>query len=206
MRSMSDMSRGRGGINVSKQKNPNYTIRVRDTGSGFDLTADISEQTNISIAAEYVNRTVSSTTEIGGPLGGVANFANFNALSPYGTNQIWTGSSPVEFPITILFDAYKDAYKEVWEPMSLLETLVMPVGYSFAFDQIKTMTSPAGNGDISIHIGKMFIPKVVVVSVSSTYDNRLSKEGYPISGQAEVSFRTYSVVDKNQWKSIKGIM
>jgi hypothetical protein len=46
-------------------------------------------------------------------------------------------------------------------------------------------------GKISIRIGRMmYFDSVVLTSVNNTFDTKISKDGYPISGQSDLSFRT----------------
>ena len=187
---------------VAKSTNPNYTCRIKDASMGIDVVADLPEQTMIAVASEFNNRLPFSTvTEIlGGQAAGTA--ADLNAVTKYAAEQIWVGTSPIEIPLTLLFDAQNDAYNDVWRPMALLESMVLPrydgrVGGFFI--------SPGYNGSCSVNIGKMYLQNCVVTSVASTYDTRLDAQGYPIAGQSEVNIKTYRIIGALEWLALKGV-
>ena len=204
---------------AAKGTNTNYHVHIRCGGLGFELIADMPEQTSYAIGADYEAQLPSSTGDSGGIwMNLFAFFTGSHATIEALTRQVWRNSSPLEIPLTLQFDAYDNAYENVYRPMRLLEALAMPTttistGYGALPDKIANFASRgnllwgpnAGNNIMAISIGKMLnLAEVLLISCNNTYDTRLEVGGYPISGQSEVVFRTPKVVTREEWLVANG--
>jgi hypothetical protein len=187
---------------TAKSTNINYTCIIKDRALGVQIIADLPEQTMLAVSSEFANRLPFST--VGEAIGGknAENAADVNYVTKYAAEQVWVGTSPIEIPLTLLFDAQKDAYQEVWRPLSLLESMVLP-NYSDNLGGI--YTSPNFEGSVSVNLGKMYLPQCLLTSVASTYDTKLDKKGYPISGQCEITIKTYRIIGAQEWLKMKGV-
>lgn len=185
---------------VAKSSNPNYWVHIQCKNHNFEVICDMPEQLAIGISSEWESRlpyTLSGLLEKA--VGNIAQSAEavigvspqFQSLS----FQMWTGTSPIEIPITILFDAEQSAQRDVYEPITYLQSLILPVNSSFGGANILMPPGPIWGGDrgygINIKVGKfMFFKNCIMVSANNTLDARLDATGYPISGQVECTFRT----------------
>lgn len=198
---------------VAKGSNPNYFVDIRCFSKGLHIVADMPEQTIVSLSAEWENRLPSSTAADAVPGAGraAAAGASTNAVAQFATQQIWMNSTPVEFSISLLFDAEVDAKTEVNDPMARLETLVLPqVADRRGF--FGTLVSPgpsrgsSGGSPVDIKIGQtLSLPNAIVTSVSNTYDNRLDANGYPIAGESEITIRAPHLYSDKEWLALRGV-
>lgn len=198
---------------VAKSTNPNYHVHIRCLGLGFELVADMPEQTAYAIGVDYEAQLPSSTSDLGFTGAGAyvtGTHASMQAL----TRQIWRNSSPIEIPLVLQFNAKTDANQEVYRPMRLLEALAMPTlgeGSNTGFGPLDSflnwgmqasglLIAPNSGGNImALSIGRMLnLSEVLLVSCNCTYNSQLSK-GFPISGEAEVVFRTPKVLSRAEW-------
>ncbi len=184
---------------VAKGTNPNYLIHITDVNSGFELVADMPEQVSFSLSSEWEAKLPSSSSGmIGGNVTGA--LSGSDTVIQQLTWQVWSGTTPVEIPITILFDAERSAFSEVYTPIRLLETLVLPELIGKAFMRAPGPTPLNPTGGFNVKIGRMLsLYNCLMTSVSSTYDTRLDKDGYPISGQAEINIRTNRIYGRKEW-------
>lgn len=188
-------------MRVAKSINPAYTVRIFDQASGLDIIADLPEQISLSFQSEFQNRLPSSgTAELGAP-GTAATAADMNYQLRYAADQIWVSTSPIEIPLTILFDAERDAEEEVWVPTTRLEAMALPVDVGYG-----SVGAPSDGGKTSIMIGQsLIIPNCIITSAHTQYDSRLSKSGYPIAAQTEITAMTRSIISRQELLDMKGV-
>lgn len=189
-------------FNVSRGKNSNYFARI-DSTAGLSITADISEATNFAITNSWEPRFGAGLNEyLPGLAGDGLRLGGENVMIQEFSRLMWMATSPIEIPMTIMFDAQEDAYSDVYLPMNALELLALP-DVSGAF-----LTAPGPSwhnktkNQISLFLGRSwYFPSVVVMSVSSQYDNKFDANGFPISGQTEITFSTDMVYGKENWRA-----
>jgi hypothetical protein len=190
---------------VAKSTNPNYLVHIKCAGLGIEIIADMPETTTYASASDYEQMFPASSGELSG-LGSsaVQFFSGTSATLQYLTSQIWKNNSPIEIPVSLLFDATTSALKEVYTPMRILELLSMPTKDSYVGAFLVAPNS--NNNSMFLSIGKMFtMSNMLLVSVSNTYDTRLDKDGYPIAGQCELIFRTPKSLSRDEWAQAVGI-
>lgn len=197
-----------------KGKNQDYWVHISAPGRGFEIIADIPEELTTAVGSEWEARLPSSIGDlpvIGGLLTGAGKLVGTNAVIQGLTKQVWVNSSPVEIPITLSFDMYKDALEDVYRPMRALEMLVMP---NLGPGGLLYAPGPTGfasdffGGSLAcnLSIGKMLtIPNVIPVNVSSTFSSRLDARGYPIAGRSDITFRTDRTYTADEWATVTGV-
>lgn len=216
------------GFIVAKNTNPAYHVHIFCVGLGFELVADMPEQTAYAVAADYEAQLPASTGDMG-VANGVTFVTGTHATLQALTKQIWRNSSPIEIPITLQFDAYSDAFQEVYKPMRILEALAMPTvgtggaatfaqkvadvanavgkyfGYDLGVNGTLLVGPNSGGNTMSVVIGRMLtLSELLLISCNNTYDSRMTDQGYPISGQSELVFRTSKVLSRAEWVQATG--
>lgn len=182
-------------------KNPNYMVRI-DSSTGFTIAADLPETTNFTISNSWEPRFGAGLNEIAGGLGLLGSLAGENVMVQEFSQLMWMNTTPIEIPLTLMFDAQESAYYDVYLPMNALELLALPdVRGIFLTAPGPSVANPDRN-KIQLHLGRAwYFPSVVITSVSSTYDSRMDANGYPISGQTEITFSTNMVYGKQDWRA-----
>lgn len=188
---------------ITGGSNPNYKVHLMCAARSLDITADMPEQVAVAIASEWENRFGTSTALgaagmlPGGDTAIRATGGNFMVQEL--TRQIWVSSSPVEFPLTLIFDAEESAYNDVYKPVTKLMELNLPIKQG----AILIPPGPRLNNmeyAVVLRIGRMyFIPDGILVSVNGTFDTRLDEDGFPIAGQVDLTVRTSLVYSNVEW-------
>lgn len=185
---------------VAKSSNPNYWVHIVCPKHNFDIVCDMPEQLAFGISSEWesalpytlsglLEKAIGNIATTGAAVIGVSPVVQ--ALS----YQMWTGTTPIEIPITILFDAEESAQKDVYEPIVYLQSLALPVNGALG---MLYPPGPIWAGDrgygIHVKLGKYILfENCIMVSANKTFDSRLDAAGFPISGQIECVFRTSKV-------------
>lgn len=136
---------------------------------------------------------------------GVTNALNLDLVFQSLTFQAWQSSGPIEFSLTLQFDAFTDAYTDVVEPMSKLQAMSLP----FATEANQDILLPPGpsplfpnRSRVSMRIGRfIYIHSVIVKTVNNTFDTRYDKYGQPTSGQSELTISTINTPSRQDLTS-----
>lgn len=197
---------------TAKTDNQAYLIDIVCPGHGFGVQVDMPEQIALAVSSEWESRLPSALSEMWSafsPLGGGIGKGLSNALGadPHLKSlsfQMWAGTTPIEIPMTILFDAERSALKEVYEPIVGLQSLTLPVGdgemlWAPGPDVGIFSNQNAGYG-VHVKIGRwMMFLNCIVVSANAVFDARVDNRGYPIAGQIDLVFRTPYVYGRSDW-------
>lgn len=184
-------------------RNPDYRVILLNTDANLRVEANIPEAFFLSVSSEWAPRMGSSLrsflqNSVGGGAGSAAQGAlwltNFDIVVQSLTFQSWESSAPIEFNLTLLFDAYSDGYVDVVKPMSELQSIALP----YASQESEDILLPPGpspiepdRSRISLRIGRLiYIHSVVLKNVNNTFDTRMDANGQPISGQSEITVAT----------------
>jgi len=193
-----------GTYTAAKSSNPDYQGHLKCQAAGFEIIYDLPEQLNSSIASDYEAVLAGIGDGSNAISAGVAYVVGSSVTFGFQTYQVWKASSPIEFSQTILFDATSDAKKEVYTPMRLLEALALPKTGGSSNSGV--LIAPNFNMPTVITLGRMLNAlEVLLISVNNTFDTRLDKNGYPISGQSEISLRTPKAYSREEWMALCGI-
>lgn len=196
----------------AKSKNPNYWCHIQCPKHGLDIITDIPEQLTFGVSSEWDSRLPYSLSSIidsatAGIGGRIVDSIGWNGQNQFLSYQMWMGTTPVEIPLTLNFDHESDALVDVYEPISKLMALQFPIntwdiGGGILFPPGPLRGGQEGDSDYSIHIkvGRMMhFLNCIMVSGNETLDSRLDKNGFPISGQVECTFRTSMVYGHIDW-------
>jgi len=203
---------------IAKTDNPYYLIDIWCPGHNLGIQVDMPEQLNIATSSDWESRLPSSIAQAWSavsPLGGgateaVTNVLGFNPIVQGLTFQMWTGTSPVEIPLTVLFDAERSGLKDVYEPIVKLQSLIFPVHNSLGLlappgPDVGLWSDSEGGYGIHVKIGRMMMfINCILVSANAIFDARLDNRGYPISGQIDLVFRTPIVYGHKDWMAAMG--
>lgn len=192
----------------SKSNNPNYMVHIKS--SGFEVIADMPEETTTSLGSEWEAWFPSNGDGVVG--NAIRTLAGTALRAQIMSTQTWTNSSPVEIPLELLFDAESNPQTEVYEPMRRLEMMALPSmsgnilyapGPAPGLSQLYDNT---GSLEVELSIGRMLhIPSVVITSVQSTFSSRLTQDGKPIAGRSSINFRTSITPSRQDWEQWTGI-
>ncbi len=134
-------------------------------------------------------------------------------VTKWGSRQIWTGTSPLDFTLNLRFEAVNDPEKEVLAPIRELQRMILP--YTRGKHGDKMLMLPPGplatggirkffglsqdEGEIiSVRIGKLLrMNKVIIREIDKTIMNRWEEGGNPISATVAIHFQTYEIMTKN---------
>ena len=193
---------GKYNFNAARGKNPNYWIHIQST-AGISLTADMPEALAYTISNSWEPRFSAGLNEIVGAFDWMARIIGENVMVQELSRMMWMNTTPIEIPLSLSFDAKDSAFEDVFKPMRALELLALPdLNGPFLTAPGPSAQNPNRNR-CSLFIGRMwYFPSVIVTSVTSTYDPKLTKDGYPISGQTEITFSTDMVLSKRDWAAM----
>lgn len=221
-------------FNSAKSSNPNYwvSLRIENAGlgdlsegdDGLVVITDMPEQVMQAVSSSWEQRLPSDIGDLMGKLPvvgpGIQKAFQASGINPtfqIGTYQTWQSSSPMEFPLTLLFDAKSDAKKEVYDPINALTTYAQPstnATGAASGSLLNTLLSLGGNVlfapgpnninrdkySVKLRVGRLYyIADGILVNLQGSFDSKLDKKGYPIAGQVEISVRTGMVYSRSDW-------
>lgn len=132
--------------------------------------------------------------------------------SRIGSFQVWGGVTPLQFPLTITFRAYKDPMKEVIVPVRNLLAMASPKNSGIFLDtpgpSLWDALQAAKNGSfftslnksILLRIGRRFaLAGLVIESISARVSNQADrKSGLPIAIEVNVGFKTVASYSREE--------
>jgi len=190
-------------MNGAKASNPNYTCQISCRGHGIDILADLPETLNLAVQSDWESPLPSSLASVldNFTVGISGNLSKAIGVDPHTqamSFQMWMGTSPIEIPLTLNFDATESALEDVYRPITALCMMALPINSAGGMltppgptgGLWGAVTSRQGYG-VDVRVGRMMLFKDCIISAASeTFDTRLDKDGFPISGQVECTFRT----------------
>lgn len=193
--------------------NANYAVKIGCQSQGVEIIAEMPEQLSFGVQSDWESRLPSTLSSllgsiplIGGRLEQGQNLLGLNRQFQDLSFQMWMGTSPIEIPLTLQFDAEESALNDVYRPIQALASMALPSqrgGYLIAPGPIR-----GGNGDdnaVTLNIGRMFtFLDCIMVSCEQTLDSRLDEDGYAIAGTANITLRTGMVYGKTDWLKAAG--
>ena len=183
--------------NSSRAQNDNYRVII--TCAGVEIIADIPEEFSTAVGSEWENRLPSTLPSL---LEGFAKaVAGSSAQIQAATQQVWVNSSPIELPVSLIFDAIEDPFREVVEPIRLLESWAMPeIAAGFLHAPGPPIWGSSRDYGCSVRVGRQFwLPDMVLISAQSTMSTRLDAKGDPIAGRIDCTFRSSRVLSRDEW-------
>lgn len=203
--------------NCSKGQNPNYVAYISCESLGMEIMADIPEQFSISVQNDFESRLPYSLADafsriplLGGVAENIQAVSGLNAQFQDLSYQMWMGTTPLEFSLTLLFDAENSAIDDVFKPINALMGMALPGNQGVGPTTVLTAPGPirggtSGDGSVTIRVGRMFtFEHCAIVSATENIESRLEKSGYPIAAELEVTIRTGMVYGKADWLKAAG--
>lgn len=131
--------------------------------------------------------------------GGIAQMAvGRTSMTTLNSTQVWGGTTPLNFTLTVEFYAVNNAYNEVQAAVIELEKAASP--------ELNNVT-PFGRvpEQISINVGRQIIyPECIITSVSKNLDGPIGRDGYPLTGEVQLQIQAIGTVNKSDIPSTFG--
>lgn len=180
------------------------TVGTNDPSLSIHLKAlvDTGEETVVGIIGEGSTRELASLWEspfenetagsyfskIGGIIQAKSSMTSKSVLN---TTQIWSGTTPLTFSLTLEFYAVSNPANEVLAAVIALEKAASP--------EMRENT-PGGRvpDTVGLNVGRQIIyPECVITQVSKQLDGPISRDGYPLQGQVTLTLQTLASVNKS---------
>lgn len=205
-------------FNAAKGDEPNYQMLIACPGQNIEIIVDMPEQLTLATQSDWeaimsaslagaVDSGIGAIDSLWKGLVGVA-AKPFNVQHKALTTQIWLGTAPIEIPLQIQFNAKTDATQDVFKPMAALTSLVLP---NNGMGGLLLPPGPLlggflGGYGVTVRIGRILVfQECIITSCQTTYDTRLDKSGIPISGEAEITIRTSTVIGRTDLLQAMGL-
>lgn len=129
--------------------------------------------------------------------------------------QLWKGTEPLNFSLTLKLAMDSDAKKDVIEPTLAVTNLCLPTltsGGALVGPGPSLLTVLGKEGServnkykqIHCYIGELKIPNIVLTKATPTFSVHTDQHGYPIWATLEVSFSTLYSASDDMLKTIMG--
>lgn len=189
----------------AKSTSPFYWIKVTIPDLGLEVIADMPEELQSAVGSEWEGLLPASLADAGA-IGASANkISQILTGSGYvyqdNTKQTWVNSSPLEFSISLQFDADEDAFREVYAPIRILEMAALPSKNSGGFLFAPGANGLFGTGSVTrLEVGTLFtLDSCILIAAQGSMSARLDEKGYPISGRCDLTIRTDRVLSREDW-------
>ena len=189
-----------------------YKVAIASKALNKIIYAVKQDKTAMSITSNWSSLIPRS---IGAAVERVTQLAGVSFQTSWTTRRIWTGTSPIDITLKLVFESVEDTVTNVIAPCRVLMQMAAPrIGGGGAIDMpginasLELNVIPPGPSpyivseenaeeQIIITIGNYLIfDSVVLVEVSPVFDTRLDAEGYPIRAEVDVRFQTYQAYTK----------
>jgi len=192
--------------------NTNYVLHLFGTDESnntIDVMASLPEHFSFHLSADW--QPLLHNPSLAGALGSIvqdARYAGTIAKDVFGisdysqsaTAQIYNATTPLDLAFPFVFNAVYDPTSEVMEQIQSLMSLVSPsIFHGILRNPGPTVYQMLNNTGykISLRIGNaIMFPNILVTGVSPMFDVMCHKEGDFISAQVDVSFRTTTILTK----------
>ena len=199
--------------NRPRSTNPAYLCRIINATSGVDVIADLPEHISISTSSSFESLSL-SLLDIGRATSVIAKGVGGNVASKAATKQIWRDSGPIEFTLSLIFDANTNSRNDVHLQLIQLQQLSLPLGNGgesytarlYPPNPWRGLNGISGQENRTIVIlGNMFkFEPCLVVSANLNEDIRMAADGFPIAGQIDITFRTDYTFDRTDYLKAAG--
>lgn len=111
--------------------------------------------------------------------------------STLNTTQVWSGTTPITFNLTLELYAVANAYQEVQAAVVELEKAISPE---------LNQATPMGRTPqtVALNAGRQIIyPECVITNVSRQLDGPISQDGYPLRGSVTITLQTITTINQS---------
>jgi hypothetical protein len=230
--------------------NPNYRICIaqKNGGGTIKVYGNAPQEFDMAHANQYTDLLSvlggsATNNAMSQSAGKAARIAGLSAFGRLGLIQIWEGTQPLDFRISLVYKAHHDPVKELILPITNLLTIFAPkklnkimlvapgpfpletlrnsmagiADSTFSQNLSSLVNSFTGGGGsqtnasgrdfldtdrtISISIGQnVLIKGMIPVSMNWKWGSRSTKDGLPISVEANLEFKSYTVYTGEDYK------
>jgi len=175
-------------INVDN-KMPNLMAGLQ-TGTLVDTAVNLAEPLGFGDATRQVATALGLTG-----LKGKSNFTKVNST------QVFLSASPIRLNLTLSLLAYKDALKEVEEPLLELQKMAMMKKLADSLTSAgELFPSEIPNFVTVTYSGKTYKP-MAIENVSTPINGATDANGNRLSASITLSLISYTSIDKTEWTS-----
>lgn len=195
------------------------TIKSNKVGTVTALMQD-DIQFTIESQWESINSLLQNNqyAQLGEALAQILTNGNVSFVNKNTSRRYWRGSSPIEIPLTLRFEARNDPQAEVIDACLMLQQMAAPTDAKFGFyappgpacfgaadlsSNTKTASESlssiqSGSDRISISIGSKFMlfDNVIISRVGVKLFNQFGVDGKPMSAEVTLVFQTYDIPSK----------
>ena len=101
-------------------------INIRVSSHWAQTAPDFLKTTQGFIGGTSLGKLGIGELNLGSTLGVIESLTGWNYALDLFTGQVWQGTEPLSFSLSVMFEANTDAYKDVFLPMTQLKSLCLP--------------------------------------------------------------------------------
>ncbi|HFU2857322.1 TPA: hypothetical protein ACGQ50_000862 [Enterobacter cloacae] len=156
-----------------------------------------------SAAGQSIGNAVSGLPVVGGAIAGIAGMlkdmagiAGIASTGVINSAMVWQGQQPPAFSMPIYFLAHSDAYREVQQPIRVLQQMASP--------QLKAM-SPGGRvpAKVTLDIGRRIkLVNVIIQEVTYELDAPRNDDGYFIQNSVTLQITGDTSYNRDEFESM----
>lgn len=180
----------------ARAENPFYIATIYQPKTKLGFRGWVPQQFNVSIHNNW-EPVFGSLNEGTSGAKRAAQAAGFPVNIKAFTQQIWTGTEPLEFEFTFLLDAYEDAYLDVQKPIKDLLRLATPTRNGIFLDS-PGPTIVDNSRRIYLRVGRFFfLDSIVITGVNITWHTLSDTRGQYQAADVSVTMRTAYTPDQD---------
>lgn len=162
--------------------------------AGLQAGTLVDTAVNLAKPLGFGDATRQAATEFG--LTGLKGKSNFTKIN---STQVFLSASPIRLNLTLSLLAYKDALKEVEEPLLELQKMAMMKKLAESLTSAgKLFPSEIPNFVTVTYSGKTYKP-MVIENVSAPINGATDANGNRLSASITLSLISYTSIDKTEW-------
>ena len=164
--------------------------------AGLQAGTLVDTAVNLAEPLGFGDATRQAATEFG--LKGLKGKSNFTKIN---STQVFLSASPIRLNLTLSLLAYKDALKEVEEPLLELQKMAMMKKLAESLTSAgKLFPSEIPNFVTVTYSGKTYKP-MAIENVSTPINGATDANGNRLSASITLSLISYTSIDKTEWTS-----
>lgn len=193
-----------------RSRNPDYQVHIANNTAGIFIKADLPEEVGWGIQNSFQQAGkipfLPGSDKWDSLKGNMRDLLGIGIVLKEMTKQIWSGTTPIGMTLPLQFDAEVSAREDVAAAAKSLLTLAAPYQLGSGLFSILYSPNPTRLSDTanvtSIQIGRqIFFDSVAIESVNYRAEQRISRDGFPISGQVDLAFVTDYVWSRDDIQS-----
>ncbi len=115
-----------GYVNDGVQLPLEYLIKITSIRNRYSVLAVMQEPIQIKVESKWDPFIPSSMLHQGNIIAQMVTGSKTSLITKASSRRLWQGSSPMTISLSLKFEAYEDAYKEVALPVKILQMIALP--------------------------------------------------------------------------------